>query len=274
MQAKKQEEVKAVQRFTGLCSFQVVAVNPTLEDLNALGATYIQQEPVYTSDKGLRLDFWLENKIGQTYVDGDGNKQNSGPLLIKTSIFLENANKVAGTGKVRFINDYLQNSWANEVNDIYENANMSWFSQNHNTRAAKVGELELLTFFQKLLGLSLGIKGKNPDEVKFNTSWSSIVGGNLTELRGYIRDAIKAGNGLTFCLGVKSSEDGKTYQTVYMDYIQSAANKTTKFMQNALTERTPTNFDYQNSLEFKLYTGTSTSSTPTPDSSKKEEAAF
>lgn len=273
MKAKQQEEVKEVLRFTGMCPFQVVAVNPSLEELKSLGVTYLQQEPVYHSEKGLRLDFWLQNTVGMTYADKDGVAQNSGPLLIKTSIFLENNDRTSSTGKFKIVNNYGTDTWAESVQAVLDNPNMSWYS-NNGIRVAKVGEVELLTFFHKLLGLSSGnsTKGIEADEVKFTTNWADIVAGNIKELKGYIQDSLKVGNGLTFLLGVKATEDGKTYQVVYMDYFQSSKNKSTKYMEKALSERTPSNFDYQNSLEFRLYLG---SSTPvTPDASKQQEPAF
>jgi hypothetical protein len=255
MQVKEQKNVEGVIRYSGMQSFQVVALNPSLEELNNLGVTYIKEQPIYSTEEGkLRIDLWLRNS------------ELNPELILKTSIFIENGEHISSTGKKRWLNDYLQNSWAIEVNDIYENAKMSWFSQNHNTRAARIGELELLTFFQKLMGLSLGSgTSVNPDKVVFNTTWEQIVSGNLKELRGYVNDSLKAGNGLTFLLGVKNTPEGKQYQQVYMNYFQSSKNKTTKGMQNALNDRTPDNFDYQGSLVFQVYTGTG--STVTPDNS-------
>lgn len=258
MEVKEQVAVSEVKRYTGIIPYRVVALNPTLEELKGLGFDYLTQEPVYISNNGLRLDFILSNPEGVTV-----NGENSGPLTNKFSIFIENNDKVASTGSLKVVNDLLQSTWsAGGVEGLKENPNMSWFSQNHNIRVAKVGEVELLTFFRVLCGLFAGSKDKQADEVKFNTSWAAIVSGNLTELRKYIQDAYKAGNGINFLQGVKLVDDGKIYTTLYTNHFQSATNKTTKQFLKELADYTPNNFDYQGSLEPKLYTG---SSTPIPE---------
>jgi hypothetical protein len=85
MQARKQEEIKEVLRFTGMCPFQIVALNPSLEELKAIGVNYLINEPTYITDKdgimGIRLDFWIKNSVGKDYVALDGSIQNSGPCF-------------------------------------------------------------------------------------------------------------------------------------------------------------------------------------------------
>lgn len=263
MQARKQEEIKEVLRFTGMCPFQIVALNPSLEELKTLGVNYLINEPTYITDKdgimGLRLDFWIKNSVGEDYVALDGTIQNSGPIIDKVSYFIDNATAKASTGKVKVMNDLLQNSWSDSIETLVENEKMHWFSKNHNLRLAKNGEVEILTLFQKLLNLVLGYKDTVGDEVKFTTPWKDIVAGNLKELRGYIQMALKEGNGLTFNRGVVN-KDGKLYSATYTKYFQSSKNKKTTYMEKALIEQ-EFKADYQGSLKFQLYTGTSI---PTP----------
>jgi hypothetical protein len=264
MQVKKQEEVKPVERFTGLAPFRVVSLNPSLEELKAIGVTYLQNEPEYSNDKGLRLDFWLQNLEGVEYKH-EGEVKNSGPLTRKLSYFIEDTDKVASTGKVKIVNDLLQNTWADSIEALLENDKMSWFSKNHNLRVAKTGEVEVLEYFQRLMGLSTGFKDKQGDEVKFATSWSKIVAGDTKELKKYVKDAYDMGNGLTVLLGVKTNDEGKQFDDVYTKHIQSSKNKTTKAFEKSLLEY-DWKSDYQNSLTFQLYTGTSI-----PSPSKLEE---
>jgi len=263
MQVRKQEEIQEVLRFTGMCPFQIVALNPSLEELKAIGVNYIQNEPTYVTDKdgviGLRLDFWIKNSVGEDYVALDGTIQNSGPIIDKVSYFIDNNITKASTGKVKVMNDLLQNSWSDSIETLVENEKMHWFSKNHNLRLAKNGEVEILTLFQKLLNLVLGYKDTVGDEVKFTTPWKDIVAGNLKELRGYIQMALKEGNGLTFNRGVVN-KDGKLYNATYTKYFQSSKNKKTTYMEKALIEQ-EFKADYQGSLKFQLYTGTSI---PTP----------
>jgi len=259
MIARKQEEIQEVKRFTGMCSFQVAALNPTLEELKSMGVTYIQNEPSYTTDKdgvqGLKLDIWLKNSIGENYTDTDGSVKNSGPLFRKFTIFIDNALAKSSTGKFRALNNLLQNSYVVDLETLINNEKMHWFSKGHDLRLAKTGEIETLTFFQKLLNLKTGYKEETGDEVKFTTPWSKIVSGDLKELKGYITEANKVGNGLRFLLGIKVTEDNKKYDDIYNKYYQSSKNTKTTYMEKALVEQ-EFNSDYQNSLVFQLYTGT------------------
>jgi hypothetical protein len=272
MQAKKQEEISDIKRFTGMCPFQIIAVNPTLEDLKSLGVTYIKEEPKYVTEKdgvvGLRLDFWIKNSVGETYQDTDGTMKNSGPIIDKIAYFIDNNDAKAKTGKFRAVNDLLQNSYTESLQALIDNPNMSWVSKGHNLRLAKNGEIEVLTLFQKLLNLSTGYKEKQGDEVKFTTPWSKIVSGDLKELRGYIKTAYEYGNGLTFLRGVNNKE-GKLYNATYTKYFQSSKNKKTTYMEKALVDQDFT-ADYQNSLKFQLYTGTAI---PVPSSPSAELAS-
>jgi len=256
MEVKEQQSVAEVKRFTGLIPYRVVALNPTLDELHKLGMDYLTQEPVYTNDKGLRLDFILSNPEGVTYEGG-----NSGPLTNKYSIFIENTDRTASTGSLRIINDLLQVTWSSGgLEGLMENAKMEWFSKGHNIRVAKVGEEELLVLFRVLCGLSMGSKDTQADEVKFNTSWNDILNGKLDELRGYIKQAYTKGNGVMFLQGIKVTDGGKVYTTLYSGHIQSSRNKGTKMFEKALSDYTPSNFDYQGTFNVKLYTGT-----PKPD---------
>jgi hypothetical protein len=258
MEIKKQEKIEEIKRFTGIIPYRIVALNPTLEELHKLGYTYLTQEPVYTTDDGgLRLDFMLENASGMDYLE-NGALVNSGKLVNKHSIFLKPGNQGSSTGKVMIVNDLLQHSWSTDLETLMSNERMEWFSKNHNIRVAKEGEVDLLVLFRTLCGLSLGSKEKSADEVKFKTTWAEILNGNLTELRGYITQAFKSGNGVTFLQGVKTTPEGKMYSTLYTKHIQTATNKQTKMFEKALADYTPNNFDYQDSLKFQLYTGTST----------------
>jgi hypothetical protein len=258
MEIKKQEKIEEIKRFTGLIPYRIVALNPTLEELHKLGYTYLTQEPVYTTDDGgLRLDFMVENASGMDYLE-NGTLVNSGKLTNKYIIFLKPGDQTSSTGKVMIVNDLLQHSWSADLETLMSNERMEWFSKNHNIRVAKEGEVDLLILFRTLCGLSLGSKEKSADEVKFKTSWSEILNGNLTELRGYIAQAFKSGNGVTFLQYIKTTAEGKMYSTLYTKHIQTATNKQTKMFEKALSEYTPANCDYQDSLKFQLYTGTST----------------
>jgi hypothetical protein len=259
MQAVQQKEIGEIKRFTGLCPFVITMVNPNLEALNAAGVK-LKEEPKYSGQNSegnanYRLDFWLENP-GVDFTNEKGETENTGKLTRKYSIWLENRDEVSSKGNVRIVNDILQHSWSSSVEAISENPKMDWFKTDKNARVAKVGEVALLEFFSKLLGLSRGSQdGSIPaDHVKFNTSFDDIFNGKLTELREYIKSAQKVGNGLTYLLGVKTTDDGKMYDDVYGRYFQSSRNKKTDGFTKSLNEEYGQfKSNYQNSLEFKFF---------------------
>ena len=259
MQAVQQKEIGEIKRVTGLCPFVITMVNPSLEELNAAGVK-LKEEPKYSGQNSegnpnYRLDFRLENP-GIDIINDKGEIENTGKITRKYSIWLENRDEVSSKGNVRVVNDILQHSWSSSVEAISENPKMDWFKTDKNARVAKVGEVALLEFFSKLLGLSRGSQDGSipPDYVKFNTSFDDIFNGKLNELREYIKSAQKVGNGLTYLLGVKTTDDGKMYDDVYGRYFQSSRNKKTDGFTKSLNEEYGQfKSNYQNSLEFKFF---------------------
>ena len=78
LEVKKQAEVKEVKRFTGVIPFQVIAINPSKAQLEALEVN-VKEEPTYKGNKEgvdtLRVDFWLRNSK-MCYTDLDGTVVN------------------------------------------------------------------------------------------------------------------------------------------------------------------------------------------------------
>ena len=97
------------QIITGVVNFQVLAVNPTLAQLNELGVNF-NKEPEYISSgdngqKKVRLDFWLKPTIKDMGLQ-------------KVVFFLEDIVKISKSGKKQYINSKCESSWADSIDTL------------------------------------------------------------------------------------------------------------------------------------------------------------
>lgn len=246
MEVKKQAEAVEVKRYTGVVGLQVVAINPSLEELKALGG-YAAQEPVYLGEKDgtttCRIDIWVKNEEAK--------------LLSKFSLFLENKDAVAKSGKIKIVNDTMQNTWADSIDALKANTNMSWF-KTETARHAKQGEVELLEFFHKWLGLSYGNREKEIPADNCRLNMADIFKGNFKEMQKFVKPCLEGGNGVKLLSCVREVEkDGKTnyYQDFYLKYIMLPSNRMpyAKLAETLAGEYGECKGNYQNSFEFKEF---------------------
>lgn len=155
--------------FTGISNFNVVAVNPTLEELHALGLNF-QQEPKYTVDFGQgemnKVVFWLSNedtKISLEFLmtPGPWKSQNS--------------------NKYKWLNAKGQDTWAEMRADgsMDTNGVPQWFD----TETAYIcprGVDDVTGFIAALANVETGgdCKFDNPD---------ALANGDVTELKALIQ---------------------------------------------------------------------------------------
>ncbi len=180
------EVVTSSQLYTGIFPFQVIAINPTLDELKGLGIN-MQKEPEYKltiqNETYNKIVFWL--------------KTSSPDFTTKFEILVQpklRANKDGS--KFLFINNIGQITWSSDV-PTYD-----WWKNADQTRKAYVGEDTLINFTKTWANVA------NGGEVSFDTI-DNIVTGDVSELKEYVK--VLAYNSLRLLVGVK---DGK-YQTVY-----------------------------------------------------------
>lgn len=258
LEVKKQAEIKEVKRFTGCIPFQVVAINPNKATLESLGVN-LKEEPTYKGDKNgvetLRVDFWLKNNK-LSYTDNDGSTVNNETLITKASLWLENQVQKSKTGKVKIINDFGRDTWADSVDALKANENMSWYSHD-GIREAYVGETKLLETLFIWLGYGYGNREKDipADKIKLSMPVSKMITtGNISELQGVIKNCLDNGNGIKYLTGVQE-KDGKFYQTLYTDFPMRPATKNYDKLNEALSgEYGGFKANYQNSFDVRLFT--------------------
>lgn len=203
---------KTYKLYTGLENFVVEAVNPTLEEIKALGYNrdqepeYIDTETYEDKDSGetktarrIRIDFYLNNK------PDEGEPEIKGILSFFISDYPV---KFESSGRTEFINAYGQTASLPSLSDIPEN--MQWFNL-EKARPSMQNERFFINFLRNILNLTKDDYSIIEDkEALFNNDLSAFK----QELEKFPTNKVGV-----LC-GVKSieQEDGsvKRYQTFYV----------------------------------------------------------
>ena len=180
--ASTEEVMGGMKTFSGLTNVKVIAVNPTLAELHAVGIN-VKQEPNYNITMGdeeyKKIVFWLENS--------DGN--------FKLEILMQPKERVSQTGKYQWMNNIGQSTWSEEE-PTYE-----WWKK-EGQRKAYTGEETLINFVKAWANVASG------DEVSFD-SMPAIANGTLSEVKSLISSLHT--NEVRVLIGVKDDK----YQQVY-----------------------------------------------------------
>lgn len=223
--------------WTGVANMAVIAINPTMEQLKAMGRNP-QKEPEYKSENSnhkskVRIDFYLYNAI---------NKINA-----KASFWLEDEPRT-NKDKTGFewINKFGSTAWGKgESSPAYD-----WFKLD-GARKAYIGEDTLISFIKSWANV-------DPKDACGLDTISKILTGDITELQTLFKSIPK--NEVQILLGVKDK-----YQDVYTKYFDRPYRKGFDAWKKAL-EKDYGEFksDYQHDLHLRPFEGNSQMSTDTP----------
>jgi hypothetical protein len=228
-----------VQLYTGIGTFKVKAINPTLEELHAMGVMY-QSEPEYTVNFGeedlTKIVFWIGN-----------DKVAAAPL----EFIVTPGPWRSSTDKVKVYNAEGQDSWLPMNDDgSFETEGLPEFFKQHDTiYAIPKGMDKLTNCIRAWANVASG------GTCKLETV-DAVANGNVAELKALL-DQIKD-NEFRALLFVK---DGK-YQKVYIHHFGRVKPQRDALFTAAISK------EYQEvkgefSYEFKPYTP----GEPAPDSS-------
>lgn len=171
-----------IKLYSGLSNFNVIAVNPTLDELHELGIM-LKSEPNYyvefSGEEYFKLTFWIKNE----------------DLTTRFEILMNSNPRVSQSGKHQWLNNAGQSTWSDDA-PTYD-----WW-KTEGTRHALNGEETLINFVKAWANVS------NGDDVYFE-SIANIVRGDVKEVKALVK--MLAANQVRLLIGVK---DGK-YQTVY-----------------------------------------------------------
>lgn len=221
-------EGSAVKRYIGIAPVFVLTVNPTKADLEKLYNTTLEKDPEYlgkgkVGDKEVpqvRLDF---------IVRTDAEKCNGIDFVSRVSFFLRKEWKYnKDNTKVQVINKYGETTWLT-IEDAKNKVipeSQSWFDP-ADFRPAYVGEEELTGFLKAYLNIPAKswrdkkgevheIKNISDAEARLEKV-ATYFTGDTSELRGII--ALQPKNKVKVVFGVKTTDDNKMYQDVYVQKV-------------------------------------------------------
>lgn len=243
----KEKEVKSgsFTKYVGLFNANVIAVNPTKEELGKLLNTTIEKDIEYSGSndqngaKKLTISFWLKEE--QT-----GN-------LFNVRFNLEDTVVESKTGKTQFINSIGTTSYCSDKNNV-----PSFLTENgRSVRPAKKGEELLYKFLRSWLS-NLNYEDSSTE---LCMDWKPLIGGKLSE----IRDAIANFTNQTVgCMAtVRTADDGKEYQGVYsyeflpsyaLDCFNGKAKKQYKCVDKFIAKVTDSEYGCKDYYELKPLT--------------------
>lgn len=237
---KESTEGATVKRYIGVAPAFVLAVNPSKAELEKLYDTEIENAPEYVGETEVGQE-GNKKKIPQVRLDfiiktDPAYKNNGIEFKTKVSFFIAKEVRYNRDGsKVQVINKYGETTWL-----PIENAkagtvpeNLSWFEP-ANFRPAYIGEEELIGFikaylnipnksYRKKTGEIVELQDKSEAEARLENI-QNYFKGDFSELRDVI--ALQPKNKVKCMFGVKTTDEGKQYQTVY----------TQKFLKNNVTD--------------------------------------
>ncbi len=180
-----------VRLYTGISAMNVVAVNPTLEELHEMGVMF-QSEPKYTVDFGdgevQKVVFWLKNE----------------DIAVPMEILITPGPWKSKTGKYKWLNNQGQETWAEDNSDgsIDTSNLMDWFKNPESCYKIARGADTLTEFVKVWANVAPG------DEVQLDTL-AKIEQGDMKELEALVKALTT--NSVRVLVYVR---DGK-YQGVY-----------------------------------------------------------
>ena len=215
-----------IAMYVGIAPMQVVAVNPTLKELNDLGIN-AKAEPVYigvniNSDTFNKITFWVK------CIEPE--------FLTRFDVLVKPEHRVAKSGKPQWCNSVGQFAFADQkASEAYD-----WFKDT-GVRQAYIGEETLMRFIQAYANVA------NGDECAFETM-DKIMAGDVTEIRQLVNAL--AENRVRLLLGVK---DGK-YQQVYTKHFgRLKPFRKDLFVKQLNDDYGSFNAEYNSSLELEKY---------------------
>ena len=239
--------------YTGLSKCKVVAINPNIKELDAIGVT-LKTEPQYVGEDGrVRIDFWVQPQEGG---------------ITKMSLWLENKLRESKAGKPQWINKYGKTGWAMTIEE-----NLEWFLQD-GARQAYHGEEDLHKLLQAFLNVKYDTKNKEYDECQLDTM-EAIVKGNITELRDIFLGAYKD-NSVRLLFGAKVTETG-TYQNIFNKFFEKTWSENPNYTAWDAAANGEYGFkaDFQDDWEFKVYVPSATTVSADVDvTTESEEEVF
>lgn len=221
------------KRYVGVASVKVVAVNPTMEEWNKITGGNMQKEPEYTSTnadgvKQARITLLLQTDPKKTIGDIDA-------IIPVTFWFRRLPIQGTQSGKYQIIDKYGRTAWATkeevDAKKIPQYANGP-ANIDADYRLIIQGEEAFTNFLKAHLNIpalsytnkqGVVVNHPNPSECEARLDdIKKIFDGDFSEIKAIL--AYQPDNYSKMLFGVKTTEDGKEYQDVFMECFLTNGN--------------------------------------------------
>lgn len=255
IQSREEVTTSTKTLYTGIADLNIVAINPTEEQLATLSPNHRYKQNVVDTDANgnsrVRLDFY--------YTVNNAEQE---PVIHDVfSIFLVNDHFVGSeTGSNQHINSKAQTVWAKAGEAVQDainrvNSKKEWFINDGKLRPALRGEAEMYEVLSDLFY----VDNSNPDtELDLSEHYMDWFDGNFNFVNIFQTLETKYGkevfHPIRRLLGVKNGQYQSVWhrQSINKNVLPNPTNKKDRFMKE-LTGTYGPDFDYQNSLAFKVY---------------------
>lgn len=240
----KRSEEGSFKLYQGVGAFNILAVNPDKATLSKLTGREIENEPEYLgkTDDGkpyVRVVFWVG-------TDPTAKVNNGIKLLTSFSFMITNEFRVGQTsGKTQVIDKFGRTAWATE-DDLKTGAIPQYANGPANIsegyRPAYQGEENLIDFLIQWLNIpspmdytkdKKWVMKKDTSDCEVSLDMKKLLTGDVSELSSLV--SIAANYAVKACIGVRTSDDNKQYQQVYIQ----------KFLKNAVNDYSKLDADIQ-----------------------------
>lgn len=255
--------VEGRKLITGVAELQILAINPTSKELEAIYGKAPKEEPNYIGTSATTGNPNVRVEIHCAVVGLPKLKD----MKVRFSYFIEKATRHSSTGKIQYINKFGKTTWSETV----EALDSKQYYKNEDSRECMPGE-EMFTniFLRNAANVS------QDGECRVD-NWSKIHSGDFTELHDYAR--VLKSNTFRALIGVRKTKDGKFYQDVYTKWFErSYISSNAKFLaalseQNGQFGSKDNLVDWQNDFTLKEY-NPSAAAIPAPDAEQPKTSSL
>ena len=240
-------DVQGFAQYVGVGNFQILAVNPTKAELEAIYGRELEREPEYLGKTTIQ---GISGEFDQVRIDfivkSVADKNNGIEMIDKVSFFVVNTPHYSTTGKVRVLNKYGETTWLEPdfVKSGTVPSNMSWYNTD-GMKVAHRGEVELIDFLKAWLAIPIRSwkdrnTGKEMQIDNFDDAKASLgkvkdyFKGDVSELKEIAKALPNQMVKILF--GIRTTDEGRTYQNAFNRYFLKYRNTTMTGLTRALNE--------------------------------------
>lgn len=280
------------KRYFGIAPVKVVAVNPSKAELEKIYGREIEKDPVYVNTvkqtDGTEVQQIRINVVVKTVKDSNNDVED---LIVTIPFFINRAGRVSKSNKYQVVDAYGNFGWATQE-EIDSHAQLKSSTGKNlkiatNYRKAYQGEEALTDFIRVLYNLNAFDYNQNTGEFTLKEDASNnecrldniqeYFKGNVSEVKETL---VGCANTIKVLFGVRKTEDGKLFQTVFTGAFMSANSRNSTSLINEVNTAkengrySDTEFDLNLGLKEYVVDTTKFLNTPEKPQESKEELPF